>query len=99
MPKALKVPELSEQTKSLIDSGLQDIKDGNFVLSPLLEPELIVFRKEEPVVLAGVQSTNWKLGWKNSKAMMYKGGVLFDIPGYRKAFVPMSCIRQVEFKI
>lgn len=60
--------------------------------------ELIVFKNEASVVLAGVQSGRWEKGHLQSKAELVPAGVILSYPKHRDVFVPMANIRQIEFK-
>lgn len=63
-----------------------------------LEIDIVVFR-EANAVIAGVQQSPYKSGWKNSTAKLAMGGVLFEVPGYRPTLIPMSKIERIEFKM
>lgn len=82
--KSIQIPELSEQTQTLLSSTELPIV-------------LVKFKPEQNPILAGVQLGKWNAGWKASTAKLAFGGVLFTIPGHRSILIPMSAIAQVEF--
>lgn len=64
-----------------------------------LEIDLVVFDNECPVVIAGVQITNIKDGWKNCKISMLADGLLISVPDQQPVYVHRSKTRQIYFKI
>lgn len=62
------------------------------------EIALVIFKTDQNPNLFGVQCSKWEHGWKHSSAKIETGGVVFETQGMRPVLVPMSGIKQIEFK-
>lgn len=63
-----------------------------------LEIELVVFKKEENPIIAGVQLGKVEQGYKKGQISFSHGGVLIEIPGHKGTLIPFSNIRQIDLK-
>ena len=90
---------INEETRDIVESVMKESKPKKPSDSTYGDLNQVVFKKECDIVIAGVQITRWDNGWKNSYGEFTPQGVFITVPGYKRQFVPITNIRQIEFKV